>query len=78
MGKGPLEYIQDKDFLEYLKERGIHPGELNTVGDEVVRYKNIKNGKKLCDRCDGTGNELLWHYRQCQKCGGTGVEEQKA
>ena len=26
-----------------------------------------------CARCGGTGNEMLFMYRQCQACGGDGL-----
>jgi len=26
-----------------------------------------------CERCDGTGNELMFMYRRCQACGGDGI-----
>ncbi len=42
-------------------------------GDFETRNKNIKNGKKLCKRCDGTGNEFFSMYKRCTKCFGTGV-----
>jgi len=29
----------------------------------------------LCERCDGTGNELLGMYCECEECDGTGVQE---
>lgn len=25
-----------------------------------------------CQRCEGTGNEFLFMYRECSACGGTG------
>jgi DnaJ-class molecular chaperone len=28
-----------------------------------------------CQRCGGTGNELLFMYRQCQACGGDGFSQ---
>lgn len=47
-----------------------HPG-INH--DRMVRASNRSQGKPLCSRCGGTGNELLFMYRQCAQCGGTGV-----
>ncbi len=40
--------------------------------DDDRRDKNIKEGKKLCWRCDGTGNELYSMYIECSKCKGEG------
>ena len=30
---------------------------------------------KQCERCGGTGNELLYMYRECSDCGGSGKNE---
>jgi len=32
---------------------------------------------KLCDRCNGTGNEFYAMYRRCYQCKGAGVLERK-
>lgn len=40
--------------------------------DETVRINNFKKGRKLCDRCDGTGNQLYFMYQKCRKCNGNG------
>lgn len=45
-----------------LKESGID----NFHIDEVP-------GKKICKRCEGTGNQLLSMYQKCEACNGTGV-----
>lgn len=29
-----------------------------------------------CERCEGTGNELLFMYRRCQACGGDGYSRE--
>lgn len=29
-------------------------------------------GKTLCSRCEGTGNELFSMYKACEDCGGSG------
>jgi len=41
--------------------------------DEHVRRANEAEGWKLCEHCEGTGNELYWMYRSCSECGGSGV-----
>lgn len=41
--------------------------------DEDRREANVKSGKPLCPRCDGTGNEFLTVYKECMLCGGSGV-----
>ena len=29
----------------------------------------------LCQRCEGTGNELYWMFRKCSSCDGVGALE---
>lgn len=41
-------------------------------GDYVIRNENILHKRKLCDRCDGTGNQLLSMFQTCEKCDGKG------
>lgn len=43
------------------------------IMDEMIRKENKEKGNKLCDRCDGTGNELYSMYRRCKACNGTGI-----
>jgi hypothetical protein len=43
-------------------------------GDVRRHNKNIRDGKIPCDKCDGTGNQLLSMYQKCNECGGTGFE----
>jgi hypothetical protein len=40
--------------------------------DEQVRVANERAGWKLCDHCNGTGNELYAMYRACSECSGSG------
>jgi DnaJ-class molecular chaperone len=47
---------------------------LGIESDNKKRENNIKNKKKLCHWCDGTGNELYSMYRKCPKCNGTGIK----
>lgn len=42
-------------------------------GDYEKRNANIRHGFKLCERCGGTGNELMSMYKQCQACNGDGI-----
>ena len=67
-----FDEIRDEEFQEYLKSRKISLSDLNLAGDELVRFENIKAGRELCKRCDGTGNEVFFMYRRCTKCGGKG------
>ena len=43
-------------------------------GDVHTRNDNIDNGKELCKKCDGTGNEFYSMYRKCKDCGGNGIK----
>ena len=36
------------------------------------RNRNVVEGRKLCERCEGTGNELFACYRECENCNGIG------
>ncbi|MFW6311102.1 MAG: hypothetical protein ACOC1K_02580 [Nanoarchaeota archaeon] len=50
---------------------------LHMRGDILTKNKNIDEGKELCKRCGGTGNEFFSMYHECQACGGTGVYNKK-
>lgn len=39
---------------------------------ENIMIEEVK-GKKICDRCSGSGNELFRHYKKCENCSGTGM-----
>lgn len=43
--------------------------------DEIRRQENErKYGKdKLCDKCEGTGNQFFFMYQRCAECNGTGL-----
>ena len=43
--------------------------------DIQTHNENIDNGKELCERCDGTGNELYSMYRKCKDCNGSGIKK---
>ena len=42
--------------------------------DYALRNRLIEEGRRLCRKCDGTGNEIFAHYRRCSRCDGTGIE----
>jgi len=46
----------------------------HTLRDVLMRNKNIDEGKELCERCEGTGNEFFSMYHECTHCKGTGVK----
>lgn len=71
--KGDLDLIPFSEF----KEGELKLVDLNTIPfhmqmDYKTRNKNIIGGWELCERCDGTGNELFSMYRQCEDCQGSG------
>lgn len=39
------------------------------------RNDNIASGKKLCDECDGTGNQFMYMYSKCPACKGSGLTQ---
>ena len=50
-------------------------GEVESAGtweDQRIRETNERAGWELCEHCEGTGNELLYMYRVCSSCGGSG------
>lgn len=67
-----LDKIRNEEFQKYLRTRKVSLSNLNIVGDELIRFENIKAGRELCKRCDGTGNETFFMFKQCTKCGGSG------
>ena len=73
-------------FEEFIKTNGgivlidIDTCPVHMAMDYSTRNENISNNRKLCDRCDGTGNELFSMYRRCINCDGHGfviIEEEK-
>lgn len=62
-----------------IKERELALVDLDTVPirirmDYARRNANIEAGAALCDRCDGTGNELYSMWRRCPECAGSGID----
>jgi len=45
--------------------------------DYQRRNENVVKGLDLCERCDGTGNELYSMYKKCSQCSGTGIQKMK-
>ena len=54
------------DKLMSEEEILAHPLHMQT--DYYKRNENIKNGKKLCKECGGTGNYFLSKYKKCPHC----------
>lgn len=51
-----------------------HAEDNPNVQRDNKRALELENkGHPLCDHCGGTGNELLFMYRECPKCAGTGI-----
>ncbi len=49
---------------------------IGIAADQAKREKNIADGQPLCGRCGGTGNELYYMFRRCERCGGSGVDNE--
>lgn len=47
------------------------------LSDLWVYERNVREGKPLCERCRGGGNELYAMYRACSDCSGSGVDRSK-
>lgn len=43
------------------------------INDNKNKQELISKGKKLCERCEGTGNELYSMYKKCIACNGSGI-----
>ena len=59
--------MSDQNEMWNVKEYPPH-----MQGDAQIHNENVKAGRELCDRCEGTGNQLLSMYQSCEKCGGSG------
>lgn len=46
----------------------------NVQSDQARADKLKEEGYDLCPKCGGTGNELLFMYRQCSDCEGSGID----
>lgn len=65
------ELIEHEDRKKELTDLSKIPPHMRS--DYVTRNENIKAKKMLCDKCDGTGNQLLSMYQKCTDCNGTGA-----
>ena len=43
--------------------------------DQLIRADNVKRGRELCKRCNGTGNQLMSMWQRCEDCGGSGRKD---
>lgn len=57
-----FESVMDAFSPGPLLDNKIRRGNLEQFGEE-----------SLCPRCDGTGNEIYFHYKRCRACCGSGV-----
>ena len=51
----------------------MNPLDQRTRDVNVDRIRTSLISQELCDRCDGTGNQLYSMYQACEKCNGTGT-----
>jgi len=73
-----MKTVSFETFLKLPDSESFVLVDLNTTpahmaGDYYKRNNNILNERKLCDRCQGTGNELYSMYRKCTACNGSGA-----
>lgn len=61
----------EHDIVEKCKRYKCQP---HQIGDYLIKERNEEEGRDLCDRCDGTGNELYSMYKKCTDCGGKGYK----
>ena len=55
------------------KQHDLNKVPFHMRSDEHRRNVNIQDGKPLCAKCGGTGNEFLSMYHKCPMCQGTGI-----
>ena len=72
-----MEPIKKVSFEEYRAGAKVVV-DIDTVPlrlrrDFHFRNRNVEEGRKLCSRCGGTGNELHLMFCRCAACGGNGV-----
>ena len=59
------------DFTDYA-EIDLKKVPMHMRVDFHTRNENVKSLRTLCERCNGTGNELFSMFRECTACGGKG------
>jgi DnaJ-class molecular chaperone len=65
---------EEKELELHRKEKtDLSKIPLHMRSDYITRNANIDARKMLCDKCDGTGNQLLSMYQKCTDCNGTGA-----
>ena len=79
---GEMQTVAFNKWLKLPKDQSNVFIDLDTVPSHMARdyanrNDNLAGKKKLCDRCDGTGNELFSMYRKCHLCDGKGAIDQK-
>ena len=57
--------------LEDVIESAKHDPRVQLDNAKAERLKN--EGGLPCTKCEGTGNEFLFMYRECSECLGTGI-----
>lgn len=69
MDKETDNFIKRAEAIMLKYNCGIHQ-----VGDYLTKEDNEANGRELCGRCEGTGNELFSMYKKCSECNGKGYK----
>jgi len=57
---------KQKRYMQYFIENLKKYGHSGVAQDEANIKINREDGKKLCRRCSGSGNELYFAYRNVQ------------
>lgn len=62
-----MKKLSTEDIQKIIEEVGYR-----RFPDEVRRRENILNDRRLCKVCSGTGNEVFFMFKKCEKCEGLG------
>lgn len=65
---------QTQNTIEEI-ENQVDRAPIHMKNDFRTKLDNYRAGRDICDRCDGTGNELYSMYRRCFICRGKGYLE---
>lgn len=69
-GNSPTARTEDPDTYR-LCLWGLSQDEPRVIADNF--RASLIPVEQRCERCNGTGNELMYMYRACGSCDGTGV-----
>lgn len=61
------------DVNEVIKN--AQQSHLGVIMDNKKADDNLLDGKEICKKCGGTGNEFFMMYKKCSDCDGKGHSE---